>query len=176
MEDKYLNGRGLEEYTAKLKDKMAFINPTGSSPYATLFNFIHPVGTVIDITNVNFNPNQKWYGTWQEITDYECVAYFKSNGTTLVNSKGVSSLTKDGYNYVVQLSMDLPNKNGIINATAEVNNVGMEIIGAYWNTNNKFTLDVGDHTGTMHSDVLNWYVEVWARPTNPTHRVWKRTA
>lgn len=176
MEDKYVNGRSLAEYTKKLKNKMAFINPTGSSPRSTLFNFIHPVGSVYKTSNLNFDPNKKWDGTWQKIDEYECVAYLKADGTTIKTSKNIASFTRDGVNYRVNLSKPLKDQNGIINATCEISGVASEIIGAYWNSTSQFTLDVGDHSGAMHTDVLNWFVEVYGKLNNPEYNIWKRTA
>lgn len=68
MEDKFLNGRGLKEYTAKVKEKMAFIeDPTTSGLPMSLVNLFYPVGSIYISMNSSFNPNTAWGGTWTKI-------------------------------------------------------------------------------------------------------------
>lgn len=65
MEDKFLNGRGLKEYTAKVKEKMAFIeDPTTSGLPLSLVNLFYPVGSYYETSSTTFDPNTAWGGTW----------------------------------------------------------------------------------------------------------------
>lgn len=68
MEDKFLNGRGLKEYTAKVKEKMAFIEtPTVTGTPPSLIDLFYPVGSIYMSMNKDFDPNTAWGGTWSKI-------------------------------------------------------------------------------------------------------------
>ena len=68
MEEKFLNGRGLREYTAKVKEKMAFIeDPTAAGVPPTLLDLFYPVGSLYMSMNSSFDPNAVWGGTWTKI-------------------------------------------------------------------------------------------------------------
>lgn len=68
MEDKFLNGRGLAEYTVKVKEKMAFIeDPTTAGVPPSLINLFYPVGSIYMSMDSSFDPNTVWGGTWEKI-------------------------------------------------------------------------------------------------------------
>lgn len=177
MEDKFLNGRGLTEYTVKVKEKMAFIDGDSVTNKNPVLDLFYPVGSHFKTTNTSFNPNTTWGGTWVEDTDLDIVAYAKTNGTTIVAGKNISGVSKSSDNiYKWTLSKALANTDGIIQATCEVSGAPNEIVGAYWTGTSSFNTDCGDHTGTMRGDVTNWYITVRGKLATPEYKKWRRTA
>lgn len=177
MEDKYLNGRGLTEYTTKVKEKMAFIDGDSASNKLPVLDIFYPVGSFYKTTNISFNPNTVWGGTWVEDTTQDVVAYAKTNGgTSIVAGKNMASCSLSDNIYHWTLSKPMADQNGIIQATCEVSGAPNEIVGAYWTGTSTFNTDCGDHAGTIHTDVVNWYITVRGKLATPEYKVWKRTA
>lgn len=146
--------------------------------WTSFISKIYPVGSIYSSTS-NTSPASFIGGTWQEITDYELVAYVNTNGNegqTIVRSKNVSSVTLQYTGtYLVTLSKNMDSTDYIVLASAEASGTGSEIIGTYERGLNTFKVDISDHTGAAVNP-WNWNIAVFGRLASPEKYTWKRTA
>lgn len=141
-----------------------------------LLDLFYPVGSYYKTTNTSFDPNVFWGGVWEEDTDYDLVAYAKIDGTTIRASKNIDNISRTNTGViVVTLSKQMADTNGIIELSAETTGLASEIVGCYWNSKTKFTIDCGDYTGTAVNPA-NWFVLVYGKLEAPEFKKWKRTA
>lgn len=142
----------------------------------SLLDVFYPIGATYTSYDIDFDPNITWGGTWVENTDYVICAYLKTDGTTIRASKNVASFVRNGKgSFNINLSKPMANLQGIIEASAESDGYGCEIIGTYWNHYSSITVDCSTHSGTQ-TDPLNWFVVVYGRLAVPEYRTWVRAA
>lgn len=141
----------------------------------SILDMFYPVGSEFKCYDTTFNPNTAWGGTWVENEEYQLVAYAKTNGTTILASKNISSVVLNGSTYVWTLSKAV-DTNSIIQATAEGPGAGMEIVGAYWSSSTVFRTDATDYTGNTRTDISNWFITIYGKLNTPEYKIWRRTA
>ena len=176
MEDKYLNGRGLIEYTDKVKEKMAFIeDPSTAGVPPSLVDLVYPVGTYYKTSNTSFNPNTVFGGTWTEDTTAQVVAYARVSGSTLLKSKNIASVSWSNNIATVTFSKAMADANYVVNVSGETGGQGAEIIGVYGADTGKFNIDNTKHDGSPVA-LNDMHIMVHGHLATPEYKIWKRTA
>lgn len=141
-----------------------------------LWDLIYPIGSTYETTDINFNPNGKFAGTWVEDTDFRPVAYCKTYQTTVISiSKNIASVVSGGSNYRVNFTKPMASSNYLPLVTGETSGAAAEIIGVYSIGEYGFYLDVSNASGALVTpSELN--IVVFGRFATPDSRIWKRTS
>ena len=139
------------------------------------FDYIYPIGSIYKSTNA-INPQNIFGGAWTQITDDTVVAYGHAAGTTLSQSKNISSITNLGSStYQVTFSKTMANADYKAFVSGECSGIGSEIIGVYNQTTSGFRYDFANYSGTATTPTsLN--IVVIGKLANPEYYEWKRTA
>lgn len=168
MEDKFLNGRGLKEYTAKVKEKMAFIeDPTTAGVPPSLINLFYPVGSIYISMDSSFDPNNVWGGTWSKI---EAGRFIEATTTAA--------------NVGTNVAAGLPNIKGTIQTARSAHSI-QSVNGAF-----SASSMVGSTKPAGESGAGDWILDFKASNSNPIYSdsvttvqpksirayVWRRTA
>ena len=137
------------------------------------FDYIYPIGSVYKSTNA-INPQNIFGGTWTQITDDIIVAYGHAAGTTLSQSKNISSVTNLGSSaYQVTFSKTMANADFKAFVSGECSGIGSEIIGVYSQTTSGFRYDFANYSGTATTPT-SVNIVVVGKLANPEYYEWRR--
>jgi hypothetical protein len=171
--------RGQRGTTAKAFSAEAVV--TNGIYTESILNRTYPVGSVFTSTNLSTASavSNALGGTWELITDYQPVAYVCTSGNsgqTIVASKNISSVVKDGSStYTVTFSKEMKNNKYIVVFNAEASGLGTEIGGAYGKSTTSFKVDNADNQGAAVA-VSELNILVYGELATPEYYRWKRTA
>lgn len=138
-----------------------------------LTDIIYPIGSIYKSTSA-INPQNIFGGTWTRITDDTIVAYAEMSGTTLNQSKNISSITGSS-TFVVIFSKTMANTKYKVFVSGECSGLGAEIIGVYGKTTTGFKFDFCNYSGTATTPTSQ-NILVVGQLANPEYYEWKRTA
>lgn len=139
-----------------------------------LFDLIFPVGSVYKTTDSTFDPNNYFNGTWTAINEDTIVAWAEMSGTTLNQSKNISSITGSS-TFIVTFSKVMADAKYKAFVSGECSGIGAEIIGVYGKTTTGFKFDFCNYSGTTTTPTSQ-NILVIGRLANPEYYEWKRTS
>lgn len=142
-----------------------------------LFPIFYPIGSYYETSDMSFNPNTAWGGTWVLDTEYTLVAWAVVSNNTLVASKNIQSITNLGTTSanVITFIEPMINANYLVAASGEASGIGAEILGVYGKSANSFSFDHANNAGT--AVVLSYFtIAVFGRLVNAEKNKWHRTA